>query len=87
MELLRELNAASLSELLSEAGVQILDSSIADRAFFGAVVQRKDGQLLLAMPSGRSEFERDTTARMLLGEVLGISIAPPPPPLRMEVAA
>lgn len=78
---------APLSELLAETSVLLVDSSITDREFFGAVVQRKDGQLVLSMPVGRSEFERDTTARMLLGEALGIRVAPIPAPLRMEVSA
>jgi hypothetical protein len=71
---------------LAELDVALVDSSIADAGFFGAVVQRRDGQLVLAMPSGRSVFERDTAARMLLGEVLGVDCAPIPEPLRMAHA-
>lgn len=77
---------APLSELLDELDVSLVDSSITDAGFFGAVVQRRDGQLVLAMPSGRTDFERDTTARMLLGEALGVEMAPPPSPLILESA-
>jgi len=75
-----------LPQLLAELDVELVDSSIRDRGFFGAVVQRRDGQLILSMPVGRSAFERDTAARMLLGEVLGVDCAPIPEPLRMAHA-
>ncbi|MFE2486007.1 hypothetical protein ACFXGR_22455 [Streptomyces mirabilis] len=78
---------APLPQLLDELDVLLVDSSITDRGFFGAVVERRDGQLILAMPAGRSTFERDTVARMLLGEALGVGSAPVPEPLRMEVPA
>jgi hypothetical protein len=73
-----------LPQLLDELDVLLVDSSITDAGFFGAVVERRDGQLILAMPVGRSDFERDTTARMLLGEALGVGAAPVPAPLRLE---
>jgi hypothetical protein len=78
---------APLPQLLNELDALLVDSSITDVGFFGAVVQRRDGQLILAMPVGRSAFERDTTARMLLGEVLGVGAAPVPAPLRLESSA
>mgnify|MGYP001567923756 CR=1 FL=1 len=77
---------APLQDLLAELDVLLVDSSIRDASFFGAIVERRDGQLVLAMPVGRSEFERDTAARMLLGEVLGVTVIPAPAPLRMEVS-
>lgn len=77
---------APLPQLLDELGVLLADSSITDCSFIGAVVQRRDGQLILSMPVGRTTFERDTAARMLLCEVLGIRDAPIPEPLRMEVS-
>lgn len=77
---------APFPELLAELDVLLVDSSITDAGFLGAVVQRRDGQLILAMPVGRSAFERDTAARMLLGEALGVGAAPVPEPLQMEAS-
>jgi hypothetical protein len=77
---------APLDQLLLELDVELHLSQITDPGFIGAVVQRRDGQLILAMPVGRSDFERDTAARMLLGEVLGVDCAPIPEPLRMAHA-
>ena len=78
---------APLPQLLDELGVLLVDSSITDSGFVGAVVQRRDGQLILSMPVGRPEVERDTAARMLLAEALGVRGAPVSEPLRMEVSA
>lgn len=61
---------APLDELLAEYGVQLIDSSITDRTFFGVFVERRDGSRILSMPPGRSAFERDTAARMLLADAL-----------------
>lgn len=76
---------APLPQLLAEVDAEVYDSSIIDDGFFGAAVQRKDGHIALAMPPGREEFERDTVARMLLGKVLGVELAPLPRWLRAEV--
>lgn len=69
-----------LDDLLTETGVTIIDSSIPDRDFFGAVVQRKNGDLLLAMPAGRSELEHDTVARYLLAQVFDVNLPKLPAP-------
>ena len=61
-----------LPQLLAENRVQLVDSSITDRTFFGVFFERRDGSRVLAMPSGRSAFERDTAARMLLADGLGL---------------
>jgi hypothetical protein len=61
-----------LPQLLAAHGVELVDSQIADRTFFGAFVERRDGSRILAMPSGRPAFERDTVARMLLADGLGL---------------
>lgn len=61
-----------LPQLLAENGVDLVDSSITDRTFFGVFVERRDGSRVLSMPPGRSAFERDTAARMLLAEGLGL---------------
>ena len=61
-----------LPQLLADNRVELVDSSIADRTFFGAFLERRDGSRILAMPAGRSPFERDTAARMLLADGLGL---------------
>lgn len=71
---------APLEDLLAETRTEIIDSSITDREFFGAVVQRKSGELLLAMPTGRSELEHDTIARYLLAQVFDVDLPQLPAP-------
>ncbi|WP_328632031.1 hypothetical protein [Streptomyces sp. NBC_00356] len=61
-----------LPRLLAEYGVELVDSSITDATFFGYYLERKDGHRILAMPRGRSDFEHDTAARMLLADGLGL---------------
>lgn len=72
---------APLPQLLDELHVELVDSRISDTTFFGALVERRDGSLILSMPTGRSAFERDTAARMLLAEGLGLEAPPVPAPL------
>ncbi|MFJ6729417.1 hypothetical protein ACIQPQ_31395 [Streptomyces sp. NPDC091281] len=69
-----------LAELLAGLEVELFVSSIADRSFFGAVVERVDGELALALPEGRPEFERDTVARYLLAQAFGVDLPGLPPP-------
>lgn len=71
---------APLPQLLAETGTVLVDSSITDREFFGAVVQRKNGDLLLTMPTGRSELEHDTVARYLLAQVFDVDLPKLPAP-------
>lgn len=70
-----------LPVLVNELGVTLIDSDITDREFFGAVVERKTGELLLTMPRDRSELEHDTVARYLLAQALGMDVPPMPAPL------
>lgn len=77
---------APLSQLLAECRVEIVDSSITDATFFGAYVERRDGTRMLSMPVGRSGFERDTAARMLLAEGLGLDAPPLPEPFAVSVS-
>lgn len=72
-----------LPRLLAEHGVELVDSSITDATFFGAFVERKDGHRILAMPRGRSAFEHDTVARMLLADGLGLPSPQPAKPLEL----
>ena len=75
---------APLPQLLAAHRVELVDSSITDRTFFGAFVEARDGSRLLSMPVGRSSFERDTAARMLLAEGLGLTAPPLPAQLEMS---
>ncbi|WP_055569295.1 hypothetical protein [Streptomyces atriruber] len=72
---------APLSELLADHGVELVESSITDAGFFGAYVELKDGSRVLSMPAGRSEFEHDTVARMLLSDGLQLGGPRVPEPL------
>lgn len=70
-----------LPVLINELGVTLIDTSIDDAGFFGAVVQAKTGELILSMPSGRSELEHDTVARYLLAQALGVPVPDMPAPI------
>jgi hypothetical protein len=74
---------APLDDLLVELEVQLHLSAITDPEFIGALVQRHDGSLILSMPPGRPRLERDCVARALLGEVLGVPLAPLPEPYEL----
>ena len=71
---------APLDALLAETRTEIVASSITDAEFFGAVVQRKSGEVYLSMPTGRSELEHDTIARYLLAQVFNVDLPQLPPP-------
>ena len=73
-----------LPQLLAVFGVELMDSSITDPSFFGALVELRDGTRVLSMPTGRTDFERDTAARMLLAE--GFDLDAPPVPAPLEVS-
>ncbi|MFD5566617.1 hypothetical protein [Streptomyces cadmiisoli] len=75
---------APLPQLLNALDVELTDSSITDPTFFGALVERRNGSRVLSMPPGRSRFERDTAARMLLAEGLGLDAPPVPPHLAVS---
>jgi hypothetical protein len=70
-----------LPQLLAELDVRLEDSRISDAGFFGAFVHPREGGRVLSMPRGRSAFERDTVARMLLAEAFGLDAPPVPFPL------
>lgn len=72
-----------LPHLLAEHGVELTESSITDPTFFGCYVELRDGHRILAMPVGRSDFEHDTVARMLLAHGLGLGGPKPPEPLML----
>ncbi|CAL9664557.1 hypothetical protein SUDANB1_07143 [Streptomyces sp. enrichment culture] len=79
----RRLLDAPLPHLLAEFDVELIDSKITDATFFGAFVEAPDGSRVLSMPPGRSAFERDTAARMLLAERFGLDAPPVPAPLEV----
>lgn len=67
---------------MAEADARLLESSITDEEFCGAVVVR-GGRVTLLMPPGQSPVERDAIARSLLGRALGVDLAPLPAPFTM----
>ena len=71
---------APLADLLAESGAEIVASTITDREFFGAVVQRTSGELYLTMPVGRSDWEHETVARYLIAQVFDVGLPELPEP-------
>ncbi|MFJ4925322.1 hypothetical protein [Streptomyces sp. NPDC088736] len=69
---------APLDDLLLELNVELHLSSITDPGFIGALVQLRDGSLVLSMPPGRPRLERDTVARAMLGHAVGVPLGPLP---------
>lgn len=69
---------APLDDLLLELDVELHLSQITDPGFIGALVQLPDGTLILSMPPGRPRLERDTVARAMLGQVIGVPLGPLP---------
>ena len=69
---------APLDDLLLELDVELHLSQITDPGFIGALVQLPDGSLVLSMPPGRPRLERDTVARAMLGQVIGVPLGPLP---------
>ncbi|WP_282790879.1 hypothetical protein [Streptomyces sp. CC224B] len=78
---------APLPELLAVARVELTESSITDRSFFGAVVELRGGEVVLAMPTGRSELERDTMARYLIAQAFGVALPKLSAPFATSVTA
>lgn len=71
--------SAPLPQLLAELDAVMVELDV-DDAFFGAVAQRRDGRIILAMPQGRPGYERDLIARSLLGNILDVDLSPLPAP-------
>lgn len=71
--------SAPLPQLLAEVGAELVESSITDEGFTGAAVVA-EGRVLLSMPPGRPDWERDAVARALLGDVLRVPLPPLPSP-------
>lgn len=66
---------APLDELLAEHNAQIVEiTSVDDPRFFGWLVEKRSGDVILAMPAGRDTLERDCSARMLLAQKDGLPL-------------
>ncbi|OEJ57764.1 hypothetical protein BGM19_07060 [Streptomyces agglomeratus] len=76
---------APLGELIAETNVQLIDSSIDDESFFGAVVVRPRKRTVLLMPTQRSEIENDVITRYLIGQSFGMDLTPLPKPFGVAV--
>lgn len=64
---------APLNELLTHQNAQIVDiTSIDDDRFFGQAVEKRSGELILAMPAGRAAAEREVTIRLLIAHIHGL---------------
>ncbi|MCX5528969.1 hypothetical protein OG785_45415 [Streptomyces sp. NBC_00006] len=66
-----------LDQLLADLDVELVQTRITDRKFTGYVVP-EDGHLVLALPAGRSESERDMITRHLLGTSFRVPMPPLP---------
>ncbi len=80
-----DLFSLPLDVLLAAAGALLVESSIPDVDFFGAVLVSPAG-LSLHLPRERPAAERDTVARLLLARVLGVPTTPLPAGLVVEEA-
>ncbi|MGW0920132.1 hypothetical protein ACWD3J_14080 [Streptomyces sp. NPDC002755] len=67
-----------LDDLLLELEIELHLSSVTDPGFIGALVQRRDGSLILSMPPGRPRLERDAAVRMILAKGFGLEASPAP---------
>jgi len=63
-----------LPQLLAELDVELVESSITDPGFIGALLELPDGTLVLSMPPGRPRLERDCVARAMLGRAVGVPL-------------
>lgn len=80
-EVVAQIIAAPLRQLLEEHNAQIVDiTSVKDPRFFGWLVEKTDGRVILAMPAGRDAAERDCTIRMLLTHRLDLPLGQFPRP-------
>ncbi|MWA08799.1 hypothetical protein [Streptomyces sp. BA2] len=68
---------APLPDLLAELDVDPVESSITEPGFTGYVI-RDAARLVLVLPPGRSEWERDLMTRHLLGSAFDVPMPPLP---------
>ncbi|MFB9438059.1 hypothetical protein [Streptomyces showdoensis] len=70
--------SAPLPELLAEADAKIVESSIDDSDYYGAIVKPPVGPAIVCIPESRSAAERSVMARLLVGRLLGAPMLPLP---------
>lgn len=68
---------APLGQLLAEHDAFIHPSPIADEGCLGIGVRRTDGSMVLSIPAAATDEMRDSIARILLAQALGIDIPLP----------
>ncbi|WP_353945780.1 hypothetical protein ABII15_32120 [Streptomyces sp. HUAS MG91] len=71
-------------QLLADLDVELVETRITDREFFGYVLS-EGGRLILALPASRDERERDTITRHLLGKAFRVPMPPLPDPYRLTL--
>lgn len=78
------LMSAPLAALAAAPGIRLTATEISVPGFLGYVV-KAHGQVVLALPAGRSPFERDCMVRYLIGHALNVDGLPPlPKPFRIS---
>jgi len=75
---------APLPELIAEADVELIESSITDENFYGAAIARKDKRTVVMLRAGLSDFEHDVIVRYLIGQSLHMDLTPLPAPFETE---
>ncbi|MFJ8310045.1 MULTISPECIES: hypothetical protein [unclassified Streptomyces] len=78
--LARRILDTPLPQLVDELDVLLHESCITDDGFFGAAIDSGDGRLVLSMPVGRSDLERDAIARSLLSHLFDAGLDHLPDP-------
>jgi hypothetical protein len=73
-----------LPMLLADLDVELVETRITDREFTGYVVPER-GHLVLALPAGRAESERDMITRHLLGTAFRVPMPPLPDAYQITV--
>jgi hypothetical protein len=67
-------DSVPLPALLAAANAQVLESGPVGAWFDGSATRHRDGRLVLVMPPGQPEPERDTAARGLLARMVGVML-------------
>ncbi|MDT9689423.1 hypothetical protein Q5762_13965 [Streptomyces sp. P9(2023)] len=66
--------AAPIDQLLDQQDAMLVElDRPMDSWFFGQLVHKRDGQIILAMPPGRSAIEQDASVRMLIAQFHGLT--------------
>ncbi|MFI6105805.1 hypothetical protein [Streptomyces sp. NPDC051310] len=66
--------AAPLPQLLVEQNATLVDiTSVTQSWFYGQLIEKRSGALILAMPAGQDPVERDAVARLLIAHFHGLA--------------